>query len=87
MKLNYVMTEFHQDLIIKLSPIYAKKAFKRLISDRSNICLKNQLCFLRDYLIASTEASKQKCYCRMTKKLINVEKYKSLLANTKNLLE
>ena len=48
--------------------------FKRLRSDRRNSCLRRQLNCLQDRLNDSTEASKQKYYCRMTNKLTNAEK-------------
>ena len=62
--------------------------FKRFRSDRRNICLKRQLNCLQDGLNDSTEASKQKYYCRMTNKLTNTEKkFKRQLFNTKKLLK
>ena len=48
--------------------------FKRFRNDTHNICLIRQLNFLKDSLIDSIEASKQKYYCRMTNKLTNAEK-------------
>ena len=93
-ELSCVMTNIHRGLIIKLSPLYAKKniTVKRCRSDRRNICLRRQLNFLQDCLIDSIEASKQKYYCRMTNKLTNAEKsskaYWSILksfSNNKNI--
>ena len=68
--------------------------FKRLRSDRRNSCLRRQLNCLQDRLNDSTEASKQKYYCRMTNKLTNAEKsskaywsiLKSFLNNKKIIL-
>ena len=61
MKLYCVMTEIHLGLVIKFSPLYAKKTiFKRFRSDSRNICLKKQLNFLQDRLNDLNEASKQK---------------------------
>ena len=48
--------------------------FKGLRNDRRNNCLRMQLNCLKDCLNDSSEASKQKAYCRMTNKLSNAEK-------------
>ena len=47
--------------------IYEKNsAFKNFPCDRNISFIKRQLNILQDRLITSTEASKQKYYCRMT---------------------
>ena len=70
------MIEIHHDLIKKIkSLIYEKNtAFKKFRCDRNNSFIKRQLNILQDRIITSTEASKQKYYCRMTNKLINTQK-------------
>ena len=52
--------------------------FKRFRRDRRNICLRKQSNCLQDRLNDSTEASKQKYYCKMNNKLTNVEKVQKL---------
>ena len=47
-------------------------------SYRRNSCLRRQLNYLQDRLNSSIEASKQKCYCRVTIKLTNAEKVQKL---------
>ena len=74
MKMYCVKKEIHCGLIMKLSPLFAKKkTFKRFRSDRNKICLRRLLNVLQDHLIDSIEASKQKYYCRMTNKLTNAK--------------
>ena len=70
------MIEIHHDLIKKIkSLIYEKNtAFKKFRCDRNNSFIKRQLNILQDRIITSTEASKQKYYCRMTNKLITTQK-------------
>ena len=70
------MIEIHHDLIKKIkSLIYEKNtAFKKFRCDRNNSFIKRQLNILQDRIITSTEASKQKYYCRITNKLINTQK-------------
>ena len=89
MKVCCVKKEIHCSLIMKLSPLYAKKkTFKRFRSARNKICLRRLLNVLQDHLIDSIEASKQKYYCRMTNKLTNAkessEGYNSILKSSLN---
>ena len=76
MKLYCVMTEIRRGLTKKLKSLIHETniTFKRLGSDRRNSCLRKQLNRLQDSLNNSIEASKQKCYSRMTSKLTNSEK-------------
>ena len=70
------MIEIHHDLIKKIKSLTYEKntAFKKFRCDRNNSFIKRQLNILQDRIITSTEASKQKYYCRMTNKLINTQK-------------
>ena len=59
----------------KIKSLTYKKnaAFKKFRCDRNNSLIKRQLNILQDRIITSTEAPKQKCYLRITNKLINTQ--------------
>ena len=80
---NFIPHEiiFRRGLLIKLSPIYAKKNIIHLngleVIDVT-VAEEGKLNCLQDRLNDSIEASKQKYYCRMINKLTNAKKVQKL---------